>query len=257
VRRANSFCRTKDFRKWPGSKLIMHPDSQDPLDIAFYAHSYFPYPGRTDLHGMLTPVFHHMTGQMDAQIAFSRDGLIWYRPERAPIVTLGARGSGEDCMIGASGIVELGDGRWGATYWAESQLHNIKKESVDTLFPQKQPRKMGWALWEPHRFCGFEAQTEGRFTIPTIYRRNNELRLNYRCQPGGWVSVELMHMMPSMMNGDVDPLQGFTFEECDRLTGDAFDQVVTWKGNSDISSIGDIVAIRLKMFQAKIFAYQV
>ena len=257
VRRANSFCRTKDFRHWPASKLIMHPDSQDPLDIAFYAHCYFPYPGRTDLHGMLTPVFHHMTGQMDAQIAFSRDGLIWYRPERRPIVTLGPPGSGEDCMIGASGIVELGDGRWGATYWAESQLHNIKKESVATLFPQKQPRKMGWALWEPHRFCGFEAQIEGRFTIPTIYRRNDELRLNYRCQPGGWLSVELMHMMPSMFYGDVDPLRGFTFEECDRLTGDAPDQVVTWQGRSDISGVGEIVAIRLKIFQAKIFAYQV
>ena len=86
VRRANGFCRTKDFRHWPASKL-MHPDSQDDLDIAFYAHCYFTYPGRTDLHGMLTPVFHHMTGQMDQQIAFSRDGLIWYRPERRPIVT--------------------------------------------------------------------------------------------------------------------------------------------------------------------------
>ncbi len=60
---------------------------------------------------------------------------------------------------------------------------------------------------EPHRFCGFEAQTEGGFTIPTIYRRNDELRLNYRCQPGGWVSVELMQLMPSMFHGDVDPLQ--------------------------------------------------
>ena len=67
----------------------------------------------------------------------------------------------------------------------------------------------------------------------------------------------MVAMMPSMMHGDVDPLAGFTFEECDRSTGDAFDQVVTWQGNSDISGIGDIVAIRLKMFQAKIFAYQV
>ena len=116
------------------------------LDIAFYAHCYFPYPGRTDLHGMLTPVFHHMTGQMDAQIAFSRDGLIWYRPERRPIVTLGPPGSGEDCMIGASGIVKLGDGRWGATYWAESQLHNIKKESVATPVPAEAAQKDGMGL---------------------------------------------------------------------------------------------------------------
>jgi hypothetical protein len=257
VRRANGFCRTRDFRRWPAAKLVMHPDSQDDLDIAFYAHSYFPYPGRTDLHGMLTPVFHQMTGQMDVQIAFSRDGLIWYRPERKAILTLGPPGSGEEGMIGSSGIFELPDGHWGAPYWGESRLHNVPGEYQDSLFPLQQPRKMGWALWQPHRFCGFEASTEGRFTIPTIYRRNDELRLNYRCRPGGWVSVELMRMMPSMFHGDVDPLRGFTFEECDRLTGDSPGQVVTWNGKSDISGVGEMVAIRLKMFQAKIFAYQV
>ena len=116
---------------------------------------------------------------------------------------------------------------------------------------------MGWALWQPHRFCGIESSTEGHFTVPTIYRRHSELRLNYRCKPGGWLSVELLRLVPSMMHGDVDPLTGFTFEECDRLTGDSLDAVVTWRGNSDISGIGEMVAIRLKMFQAKVFAYQV
>jgi len=160
-------------------------------------------------------------------------------------------------MIGASGLIELPDGHWGAQYWGDSRLHNVKDTHQAALFPQQQPRKMGWALWQPHRFCGFEAQHQGQFTIPTIYRRNNELRLNYRCQPGGWISVELMRMIPSMFHGDVDPLTGFTFEECDRLTGDTLDQAVTWQGNSDISSAGEMVAIRLKMFQAKLFAYQV
>ena len=55
----------------------------------------------------------------------------------------------------------------------------------------------------------------------------------------------------------VDPLAGFTFAECDRLTGNEADRVVTWNGRSDISGIGEMVAVRLKMFQAKVFAYQV
>ena len=257
VRRANGFCRTKDFRHWPASKLIMHPDSQDDLDISLYGHSYFPYPGRTDLHGMTIPIFHQTTGQMDVQIAFSRDGLIWYRPERKTILNLGLPGNGDECMIGLSELIELPDGHWGIPYWADSRLHNVSKEFIPSLFPQRQARKMGWALWKPHRLCGAEAAIEGRFTIPTIYRKHNELRLNYRCKPGGWISVELLHMIPSMMHGDVDPLSGFTFEECERLTGDSDDEVVTWNGNSDISGLGDMVAIRLKMFQAKIFAYQV
>ena len=257
VRRANGFCRTKDFRHWPAPKLIMHPDSQDDLDISLYGHSYFPYPGRTDLHGMTIPVFHQTTGQKDVQIAFSRDGLIWYRPERKAIVNLGLSGSGDEGLIGPSSLEVLPDGNWGASYVGYSILHNVREEFKDSLFPQHQRCKIGWALWKPHRLCGVEAGVEGRFTIPTIYRKHNELRLNYRCKPGGWISVELLHVIPSMMHGDVDPLSGFTFEECKRLTGDSLDEVVTWNGSSDISGLGDMVAIRLKMFQAKIFAYQV
>ena len=259
VRRANGIARTRDFRHWPPSKLTMHPDSLDDLDISFYSHNYFPYPGRKDLHGMTVPVFHQRTGQMDVQIAFSRDGLIWYRPERKAIITLGPAGSGEECMVGGwmSGLVELPDGYWGVPYTAHSILHNVKEGFESSLFPQRQPGKTGWARWQPHRFCGIEAAAAGRFTIPTISRRNDELRLNYRCKPGGWISVELLHMIPSMMHGDVDPLPGFTFGECDRLTGDCLDQVVTWQGRSDISRLGEMLAIRLTVFQAKVFAYQV
>ena len=259
VRRTNGFSRTTDFRHWPPPKLIMHPDAQDDLDISFYGHNYFPYPGRKDLHGMTIPIFHQATGQMDVQIAFSRDGLIWYRPERKAAIPVGSLGSGEEGMVGTwnGGLVELPDGYWGVPYWGSSVLHNVKEEFEPSLFPQRQPRTMRWARWQPHRFCGMAAAVEGRFTVPTIYRRKNELRLNYRCKPGGWVSVELLRLVPSMMHGDVDPLTGFTFQECDRLTGDSLDALVTWQGNSDISGIGEMVAIRLKMFQATIFAYQV
>ena len=49
----------------------------------------------------------------------------------------------------------------------------------------------------------------------------------------------------------------FTFENCDRLTGNSLNKTVTWNGKSNISAIGKTVAIRLKMFQAKVFAYQI
>ena len=75
-------------------------------------------------------------------------------------------------------------------------------------------------------------------------------------EPGGWISVELMRPIPSKNCPDVDPIAGFTFDMCDRLVGDEVDQVVTWQGNSDISGIGEMAAIRVKMIQAKVFAYR-
>ena len=64
-------------------------------------------------------------------------------------------------------------------------------------------------------------------------------------------------MIPSMFHGNVDPLSRFTFEKWDWVTGDYLDKVVIWNGNRNISSVEEMSAIRLKLFQSKLFAYQV
>ena len=125
--RAFGLSRTKDFSQWPAPKLVLEPDAQDDLDIDFYGANYFPYPGRSDLHGMLLSIYHRATDHMDGQITFSHDGLYWSRPERKANLTLGAPGSGEECMLlhWRTGIVELPDGYWGSAYTACSVLHNV------------------------------------------------------------------------------------------------------------------------------------
>ncbi len=55
---------------------------------------------------------------------------------------------------------------------------------------------------------------------------------------------------------DANPLQGYSLADCDLLAGDEEDQVVTWKGGGDISRVGEMAAIRVEMFQAKLFAYR-
>jgi hypothetical protein len=153
--------------------------------------------------------------------------------------------------------VELPDGYWAMRYMSRSSLHTVDKAYQPALFPELGPEQKKWARWRPHRLCGVEAENEGRFSISTVFRRENELHLNYRCAPGGWIRVELLQAIPTKNCPDVDPLEGFTFAACDSLVGDEVDRVVTWQGNGDISSVGEMVAIRVKMFQAKLFAYKV
>ena len=202
-RRTIGFSRTKDFRRWPAPKLILAPDAQDDLDISFYGANYFPYPGRTDLHVMMIPVYHQLIDHVDTQIAFSRDGLFWSRPERRPIHTVGPHGSGDDSQVHTwrNGLVELPDGQWAMPYTGMSSLHNAYGQRE--LFPRGRPIQIRYALWDPHRFIGMEAESEGRFTIPTIYRHGNQLRLNYRCAVGGWIQVELLRKSPSMNHADI------------------------------------------------------
>ena len=256
-RRTIGFSRTKDFRHWPAPKLILSPDTQDDLDISFYGANYFPYPGRSDLHTMIIPIYHQSTDEIDTQIAFSRDGIFWSRPERRALHTVGPLGSGEEAMAHTwrSGMIVLPDGRWAVPYTGISNPHNITEKYRKDLVPHWRPLQIRYALWEPHRFCGIEAETEGKFTIPTIYRQANEIRMNYRCAAGGWISVELVSRRTAV-SPDPDALEGFAFDDCDRLIGDETDKVLTWNGNSDISKIGGTVALRIKMFQAKLFAYK-
>ena len=257
--RTIGFSRTADFANWPAPKLVHHPDTEDPPDISFYGANYFPYPGRDDLHGMFIPIYHQIASTIDGQIAFSRDGLYWSRPERRPILPLGAEGDGDECMahFWRSGLVELPDGYWACPYAAFSVIHDCPADKVPELFPARQPQQIRWARWRPHRFCGIRAESEGCFSLPSLFRVHDELRLNYRCEPGGWIQIELLEKLPSLMLPDADPLPGFTFDECDRLTGDCEDQVVTWQGRSDISAAGEAVGIRVRMLGAKLFAYRV
>lgn len=207
---------------------------------------------------MVLPVFHMATDHLDLQLAFSRDGIVWTRPERRAVLSRGPRGSGEEGQLHPwrNGLVELPDGYWALAYQSRSSLHTTPEKYKPGLFPEMQPNQTRWARWRPHRLCGVEAETEGRFTIPTVYRTGSELRLNYRCAPGGWIEVELLRYIPTMQAVDANPLRGFSFDRCDRLMGDEEDQVVTWGGNSDISAVGEMAAIRVKMFQAKLFAYR-
>jgi hypothetical protein len=150
-----------------------------------------------------------------------------------------------------SGLATLPDGAWGSLYGGFRTLHNEPSKDDEHACT------LQWATWQPHRFCGVEAVREGRMTIPTIARRADQLRLNYRCKPGGWIKVEILRLIPSRIHPDVDPVAGLTFAQSDPLTGDSTDQLVTWNGRSDIAGAGAMLAIRLQMFRAKLFAYQV
>jgi hypothetical protein len=95
-------------------------------------------------------------------MAFGRDGLFWTRPERRASLPLGREGGG------------------------------------DEDFPNSQSHQIRWATWRPHRFWGPVCEGEGRVTMQTIFRAHDQLRLNYRCKPDGWIEIELLDKIPRL-----------------------------------------------------------
>ena len=257
-RRSTGLSNTKNFWKWPKADLIMTPDPQDDPDVSFYASNYFKYPTNPNLHCSLLWIYHQTTDILDHQIAFSRNKTHWFRPERKAIIPVGEPGGPESAAVGSwGGIFELPDGKWATVYYGFYCLHNWRPFGGTEPALKKQPGNLNLAIWDPHRFCGIEAQGEGRFTIPTVQPGKKELRLNFRCNTGGFIKVELIAGIPSRIHPDAQAIPGFSFDESEILTGDHLNKTVSWNGNSDISKLGDSIAIRIQMFQAKLFAYSI
>jgi hypothetical protein len=53
------------------------------------------------------------------------------------------------------------------------------------------------------------------------------------------------------------PVRGYSVSECDPIQTDSVNHVVTWKSNSNVSSLaGQVVRLRIEMQDAKLFAFK-
>ena len=84
------------------------------------------------------------------------------------------------------------------------------------------------------------------------------MRLNFQTQKeGGWIKVELVES-PATPAAPVRAIEGFGLEEADVLAGDEVSRVVTWKGESDLSSLrGRKISIRLHLARARVYSTEI
>ena len=170
----------------------------------------------------------------------------WFRPDRSPVIPCGEPGSPDSGGARPwGGLIELPDG-----YWATMYRGHVGCTTTAPRIPRYRTARgcCSSRAGSRNRFCGVEAEMEGRFTIPTVKRSRDALRLNYRCAPGGHILAELIRTVPSRIHPDADPIPGFSFADCDLLSGDHLDRPVSWRGSTDLSAAGDQIAVRLKLF---------
>jgi hypothetical protein len=119
--------------------------------------------------------------------------------------------------------------------------------------PHKHPRRpplgqVGWAWWRKGRLVALEAKEEGSFALCPLIVRGRVARLNVSTSPGGYVQVEA-----SSSKGK--PLPGRRFEDCDPISGDFLDRVVTWRGESDLAhNDSEPIVLRLRLRVAELFS---
>ena len=106
------------------------------------------------------------------------------------------------------------------------------------------------ARWRKDGFMSLEAPTQGSWTTVPMSFAGAQLRVNAYTPYGGEILVELARE-------DGEPIPGFTFEDCDSISGDVPDHVVTWQGRSDVSALaGESLRMRWRMRRAHLHSLQ-
>lgn len=235
-----------DFRTW---RDLPRPVLEAPLDWPptddVYTNSHTIYPGTSDGHLMFPGVFHRFSDSRDVYLASSSDGVNWKWVPGGPIVRRGSPGSwnGGDINPGI-GLVPLGGDRIALPIMGYARPHKFPRGGSAVL---GQP---GWAIWRKDRISAVVAESRGEFSTMTFMHQRKRLSLNVETALSGAVAVEVR-------DAKGQPLPGRCFADADPVVGDTVGAVVTWKGESDISSSAGVpISLAFRLGSAKLFAFE-
>lgn len=234
---------TDDFRRFPLPEELFWPGpSCAPYEL-WYANAKTMMPGTSDYHVMFPLRWSLPQDRFDFHLATSPDGIVWNFVPGGPVCEPGQPGDWDAGVVAPGlGLVPLPGNRIGILY-------------AGTPVPHKYPRRppmgaLAWAWWPKGRLVALHAPLEGSFALYPLRFRGRRVHLNFRTAPAGYVQVEALGPKGAV-------LPGRTFSDCDRLTGDHLDHVITWRGEADLGHPdGSPVTLRFRLRSADLFSVE-
>lgn len=233
-RRSIGRAETEDFGHFPLPDTILWPDpGMDPSEV-HYGIGRKSYPGAPDYHMMFNQQWRITEDTWTHRISVSPDGLLWGSvPQSGDVIP---RGEGRAWNAGAiqigAGMEELPGNRVGFPVAAYDVPH--KHPRIKTL------GTIALVTWPKDRVIALEADQHGEFTTKNVQVEGDTMRINVRTKHVGRAAVEVIGA------GD-EPAQGRSFEDCDLISGDYTDRVVTWRGNSSLGREPGQTSLRLRV----------
>lgn len=250
-RRTIAYAESDDFGSWPVPETILAPDASDHPDTDIYTNGYTRWPGVVDAHLMFPALYERSADVLEVHMMTSRDGVHWQRPLRRPIIGRGEPGSGwEGGVYAGCGIIALPSGEWALPIGPKWHTHNQLRFVAGQMQEPPDRGHLRLAHWRPDGFMSLEALGDGHCSTVPLTFAGSQLRVNAWTQFGGEITFELARATG-------EPLPGFTFAQCDPVTGDAPDHSVSWQGQRDISAFaGAELRLRLRLRRARLYALQ-
>ncbi len=183
-------------------------------------------------------------GIQEVQLAVSRDGKSWHRPQRKPYIPLGLDGSWDGGNIWPClGILRRGDEIW--QYYCGTSFTHAGYPVAD---------KAGGLRLVRQRLDGFVSldgdYAGGTFTTPSIRFAGNQLQLNADCTAVGHIKV-------AIADEQGHPIPGYTMQDSTPLQGNHIAARMSWKEIHDLSTLaGRTIRLQFEMRASKLFAFQ-
>lgn len=263
-KRVQQISESDDFEHWTKPVVALKPDDCDPPDLNIYGMAGFDY---EDAYLGIVNVLHSddKDRTIDMQLVSSRDGRNWWRAgNREVFIPVGEPGTWDAGMVGyiANPPIEVDEELW-FYYWGTPWTHLPIKPGD----PPMQGSALGLAKLKRGRFVSMDADEEEGWLITKPLKFNgNTLHVNADTSKG-YLLVEILEVLERdlLVSGESQwdlavgaPFQGYSRYECNRMTADSLDHVITWKGKPDISRFsGKRVVLRFIMKNCSLYGFRV
>jgi len=239
-------------------------DESDPTDTDLYTPSVVQYPWAENAYLSFPSAYRHYRyaggapqekdergrhrndGPLEIQLAVSRDGLSWSRPDRRPYVPLGLRGSwGGGQIYMALGMIRKGSEIW-QYYSGTFYTHGAYDPAA--------PDNSGGLCRLVQRLDGFMSAdaeyTGAELVTPLLTFSGGRLELNIDCSAMGEAWVE-------MLDEHNRPIPGHRLQDSIGVDRNDIAAQVRWKEREDASELaGRPVRLHFKLRACKLYAFQ-
>jgi len=236
---------TECFSEWPVARSVIAFDENDPDDMDIYTNAASKYPLAGNAYIILMSCYHHEADTLDIQLATSRDGVSWNRLDRKPFIPLGASGSFDSGLIHSIVGQFRQDDTWWIYYRGSDSLHGSHGSAGEI----SQGGTISRASLRVDGYVALEVRGQGWLETPLLGYVGDTLRLNLACNSGGHCVVELQ-------DADGRVLPGYGAQDCDPVTGDDLNHIVTWGGRRFIRETPKgRLRIRFELNRVNLYAF--
>ena len=243
---------SEDFVNWTPYGTIMAPDDDDlPWDRQFYNMEWMPY---EDVYFGFIAAYHVLPGmeekitpgapwmdKVDIQLTFSRDNRTWMRAgDRQVFIPTGPEEYDKGMVFVMQHPLVVGD---------EIRFYYAGFSGLHWATRRNEPQG-GVVCLATLRLDGFVSMDagEGRLTTKTLTMAGDRLVVNADAGLGS-IAVEIL-------DGEGQPVPGYSREEAELIDSDDLRHTVGWKGSSDVAALkGRPIALRFHMDRAKLYSF--